>query len=78
MCSTWCPTGVRRGVSDPLELELEVTVSHQMWVLGLKLGSPVSTLHPEPTLSAAAAAAPPPPTPSSCLASLLRWSDSIA
>jgi hypothetical protein len=29
----------RQKVLDPQELELEVTASHPMWVLGTKLGS---------------------------------------
>lgn len=29
----------RRGLSDPLELELQIVVSHWMWVLGTRLRS---------------------------------------
>lgn len=31
----------QKKVLDPQELELEVTASHPMWVLGTKLGSSV-------------------------------------
>lgn len=33
--------GGQKRPSDPLELELQVAVSHLVWVLGTKLGSSV-------------------------------------
>lgn len=39
MCVRKCHWGPER-TSDPLELELQVTVSHLMWVLGTKSLSP--------------------------------------
>lgn len=39
MCVCKCHRGPER-TSDPLELELQVTVSHLMWVLGTKSLSP--------------------------------------
>lgn len=43
--------GDQNRILDPVELELEVVVSHPMWVLGIKLrfyGRAISVLHHSP------------------------------
>lgn len=38
VCVSTVPSEARRRASGPLKLELQVTVSHLAWLLGIKLG----------------------------------------